>query len=188
MNPDDAVLFKEAVDENGDHLRPWMSWMRHEPRDLDAKMERLRELRSNFDAGRDFVYGIFDPEESRILGATGLQTRQGPGAREVAYWIHKDFVGQGLATEAAAALIRVAFEVDQVWRVEIHCDPLNVPSAAIPRKLGFEHEATLRLRQPAADGELRDRMIWTLFREAYRRSPARDAIAQAFDGLGRRLI
>ena len=188
MNPEDAELFQQAVEENTDHLRPWMSWMRHEPRDLDAKMERLRELRSNFDGNRDFVYGLFDREESRILGATGLQTRQGEDAREVSFWVHREYNGRGFATEVASSLVRVAFEVDKVRRVELHCDPRNTPSARIAEKLGFSHEATLKERQRTAQGKLRDTMIWTLFEEQYRQSPARDSAIEAYDALGRRLL
>jgi RimJ/RimL family protein N-acetyltransferase len=188
MNPDDAHMFKEAVDESLDHLRPWMSWTRHEPRDINGKVERLRQLRSNFDADRDFVYGLFDPEESRMLGVSALHTRQGKEAREIAYWIHRDFTRRGLATEATAALVRVAFEVDGVIRVEIQCDPHNEPSAGIPRKLGFLHEGTLRMRGRTAEGTLRDTMIWTMFRDDYRRSVARDAVVTAYDALGQRIL
>ena len=55
-----------------------------------------------------------------------------------------DHINQGLAPETAAALTKVAFEVNEVNRVEIQCDPNNMRSAAVPRKLGFVHEATLR--------------------------------------------
>ncbi|RAL22487.1 N-acetyltransferase [Lujinxingia litoralis] len=188
LNPEDALLFQEAVDDNLEHLRPWLSWTRHEPRDLNEKIERLRQLRSAFDAGRDFVFGLFTPDQTRIIGACGLQTRQGPGAREVAYWVHRDFCRRGLATEVAAALVRVAFEVEGVGRVEIRCDPRNTPSACIPRKLGFEHEATLRGRKRDAQGNLCDEMIWTLFAEHYPGSQARERAVCAYDVLGRRLI
>jgi len=58
-----------------------------------------------------------------VLGSTGLHTRVGAGAREIGYWIHQDYINQGLATEATAALTKVAFAIDQVTRIEIHCDP-----------------------------------------------------------------
>ena len=47
--------------------------------------------------------------------------------------------------------------------MEIHCDPANLASAAIPRKLGYTHEATLRRRTHSSDGKVEDSMIWTLF-------------------------
>jgi len=187
-DPKDAPLLKQAIDESIDHLLPWMSWATQEPETLQAKVERLRVARGKFDLGQDFTYGIFSPDENTVLGAAGLHTRAGEGAREIGYWIHAGHLRRGYAGEAAAALIRAAFEVDGVDRVEIHCDPKNIRSAAIPRKLGFTLEATLRRRLPEGDGHLRDTQIWTLFREEYPKSPAAGAVIEAFDALGRRII
>ena len=122
------------------------------------------------------------------MGGTGLHTRIGPDAREIGYWIHQDFINQGLATESSAALTRVAFEIDKVKRVEIHCRPDNLRSSSIPRKLGFIHEATLRKRTPSIDGELLDSMIWTMFEEEYPTSMAAEYNIQAYDVIDRRLI
>jgi RimJ/RimL family protein N-acetyltransferase len=178
---------KEAIDASLDHLQAWMAWAQKEPEDLPAKVERMRQCRGSFDLGQDFTYGIFDRDETRVLGSIGLHPRVGPDAREIGYWVHKDFVGQGLVTEAAGALTAVAFLVDRVARVEIHCDPRNVRSAAVPRRLGFVHEATLRQRLPGLDGKPRDTMIWSLFGADFPASPAAAVDLQAFDVLGRRL-
>lgn len=186
-NPLDAPLLKAAVDESAEHLKPWMPWAHAEPEELQKKVERLRQWRGYFDLGQDFVYGIFDPQETRVLGGTGLHTRLGPGALEIGYWIHKDFIHRGLATETAAALTRVAFELHKVRRVEIHCEPRNLSSAAVPRKLGYTHEATLPRRLVYLD-TLRDSMIWTLHDDEYPSSPAAQVPIQAFDAAGRRLL
>lgn len=143
-DPRDAYLLKEAVDASLDHLKPWMPWADQEPTDIEAKVQVLRGFRGRFDLGQDFAYGIFDPDEQRVIGGTGLHARLGKGALEIGYWIRVDCINCGLATEAAAALTRVAFQAYDVNRAEIHCDPQNVRSAAVPRKLGFTHEATLR--------------------------------------------
>jgi RimJ/RimL family protein N-acetyltransferase len=185
--PSDAPLLKAAIDESLDHLSPWMPWAKDEPQEQQDKVEWLRRARGKFDLDRDFVYGIFSPDESRVLGGTGLHTRVGEGAREIGYWIHQDYINRGLATEAAAALTKVAFEVDEVNRVEIHCDPENMGSAAIPKKLGFAHEATLRQRVVDTGGEPRDTMIWTLFADEYPASPAAAAEIEAFDARGQRI-
>ncbi len=187
-NPADAPLLQEAVDDSLEHLRPWMPWANDEETDLDSRIELLREFRGKFDLGEDFVYGIFDADESRVLGGTGLHARSGPDVREIGYWIHVDHVGQGLATESTAALTRVAFEVDGVWRVEIRCDPDNVRSAAVPAKLGFTHEATLRRAGLAEDGSPRDRMVWTLLGDEFPASAVAAAETAAFDAMGKRLL
>ncbi len=185
-NPADAPLLKAAIDASIEHLRPWMPWADHEPSPLQTKIDRIRAWRASFDLGQDFVYGVFDLGETRVLGGTGLHTRLGPNAREIGYWIHQDFTNQGLATELSAALTRVAFEIDQVQRVEIHCDPANLRSAGVPRKLGFTHEATLKQRYPTAGG-FRDSMIWTLFAGEYPGSPSTRAEVEAYDAMGRRI-
>jgi RimJ/RimL family protein N-acetyltransferase len=187
-NPADAPLLVAAITESLDHLHPWMPWALQEPESVEAKAKRLRQFRSRFDADQDYFYGILDPDETEVLGGTGLHTRIGEGAREIGYWIHVRHVGRGYATEVAAALTRVAFEVDEVRRVEIHCAPENVPSAAVPRKLGYTHDATLRRRLPEPDGTLRDTMIWSLFREEYPGSPAAALEVAAFDALDQRIL
>jgi RimJ/RimL family protein N-acetyltransferase len=179
---------KAAIDANIEHLLPWLPWAAGEPQPLQSKIELIRRWRSNFDSDRDFVYGIFSADEARVVGGTGLHTRGGERAREIGYWIAQDCTHQGFATEIAAALTRVAFGVSQVERVEIHCDPANTFSAAVPRKLGYTLEATLRQRHRTHDGAPRDTLIWTLLADEYPHSPAAHAEIQAFDVIGRRLV
>lgn len=187
-HPEDALLLKAAIDANLEHLRPWMPWAQYEPEALQTKIERLRQWRGEFDLGHDFGYGIFNQAETQVLGSSGLHTRVGAEAREIGYWIHKDYINQGLATEATAALTKVAFVIERVRRIEIHCDPHNLRSAAVPRKLGFCHEATLRQRIWTADGSSRDTMVWTLLANEYPASPAATAKIAAFDVIGRQLL
>jgi RimJ/RimL family protein N-acetyltransferase len=111
----------------------------------------------------------------------------GPNAREIGYWIRADHLRQGYATEAAAALTRVAFEVDGIDRVEIHCSPKNLASAGVPRKLGFTHEATLRRQGSIKNGQPDDSMIWTVHVDEYPLSAPATAKMVAFDVFGARL-
>ncbi|OQA46998.1 MAG: putative ribosomal N-acetyltransferase YdaF [Chloroflexi bacterium ADurb.Bin325] len=183
-DPADAPLLKAAIDVSVEHLRPWMSWAAHEPTDLAAKTALLRTFRGDFDLDRNYFYGIFDRDETAALGSSGFHTQVGPAALEIGYWIRADAINQGFATEVTAALTRVAFEVNRVRRVEIHCVVANVRSAAVPRKLGYQHEATLARRIAQGD-ERHDVMIWTLFAEQYADSPAAGIETAAYDALGR---
>ena len=176
-DPRDAPLLKDAIDSSLDHLRPWMPWARHEPQTLAQKVELLREFRGQFDLGADSIYGIFDTGEERVLGGTGLHPRIGPGGLEIGYWIRADAAGRGFATESTAALTRVAFELADVGRVEIHCAAENLASAAIPQKLAYS------LQEPAGDD-----LVFTLTAAEFPESPAADTALAAFDAAGASLI
>jgi len=186
-NPSDAPLLAEAVTTSVEHLRPWMPWAYAEPEPIEEKVQRLKRFRGLFDLGQDFIYGIFNLENTKLLGGTGLHTRLGEKELEIGYWIHKDYANQGLVTESTAALIKVAFELIRVHRIEIHCDTANLASAAIPRKLGFTHEGTLRLNMRFLD-RWRDTMIWGLLESEYPDSPSAQAEIKAFDANGQQVL
>ena len=186
--PRDAELLKHAIDSSLEHLRSWLPWAHGEPQSVAQKVALLRRFRGGFDLDQDFVYGVFDSAEARVLGGTGLHMRLGRRAREIGYWLRADAEGRGYMTEAVAALTRVAFEVDGVERVEIHCEPANERSAAVSRRLGYAHEATLRGRARDAHDRPRDVDVYTLFADAYGASPSAAAMVVAFDAVGAQLL
>jgi RimJ/RimL family protein N-acetyltransferase len=187
--PGDAPLVKEAIDSSLDELREWMPWALSEPQTLAEKVETMRRFRGQFDLGENFVYGLFSRDESEVVGGSGFHRRVGEGAFEIGYWIRTSRMGEGLATEVTAALTRVGFEVCEVDRIEIHCEPANERSMRIPRKLGYVEEALLRRRLYAAPGgEPRDAVIFSLFRADYPDTPAASAQLEAYDALGSRLL
>jgi RimJ/RimL family protein N-acetyltransferase len=188
FEPRDAESLKSAVDSSLDQLVPWLPWAREEPQPLEAKVELVRQFRGKFDLGKDFVYGIFDREESAVIGGTGMHARVGHAAREIGYWIASEHTGQGFATEAAAALTRVGFEVEKLERMEIHCDPLNLRSAAVPRKLGYTHDGTLRARLLQSNGSLGERMIWSMLAAEHEASACARFACEAFDAIGRPIL
>src|SRR5437867_1924477 len=166
--PRDAPLLKDAVDSSIDHLRPWMPWAANEPQTIDEKVQLLRRFRGEFDLGKEYVYGLFSLDESEVVGGSGFHTRAGGNAFEIGYWIRASREGEGLTTEVAAALTRVAFEYCGVDRMEIHTEPSNERSMRIPQKLGYREEARLRRRLEAhPGGDPRDELIFTLFRDEF---------------------
>src|SRR5271157_3472112 len=171
-----------------DYLRPWLPWVTKDPEPIDARIAWLRKCRADFDLDKDFVFSIFDLEEAEVLGGTGLHTRQGPDVREIGYWIQEKYQGKGLATEVAAALTKVAFVVDKVKRVHIHCSVDNIRSARIPEKLGFQMEGVLRKRMPTSTGQLGGMMVWTMLADEYPTSIPANAEVKAFDVMGHNLL
>jgi ribosomal-protein-serine acetyltransferase len=70
-------------------------------------------------------------------------------------------------TDACRALVKHALGELELNRVEIHCAAANVASSAIPQRLGFTHEATLR-EALLLHGTYHDRQIWGFLKRDWR--------------------
>jgi RimJ/RimL family protein N-acetyltransferase len=184
LEPGDAERRKDALDSSGEHLADLYP---EGVMPLEAHLAHVRRMRGNFDLDQDRAYGAFEPESGRMLGEVFLLKRAGIAALEIGYWLRRDAVGKGLATEMASALVKVAFEFDKVKRLDLMCSPENERSAAVARRLGFTFEGRLRDRQLAAHHPRGDLLCFTLLAAEYPRTPASQLALEAFDFLGRRL-
>lgn len=186
--PEDARKLHEAVTLSVDHLSPWMPWINQEAGGIEGKLDRIRTFRGEFDLGKDYVFGIFNKAETKLIGSTGLHTRAGEGAREIGYWISAEFLKQGFALESVSALVKTGFEMEALSRIEIHCNVENIASQAIPKKLGFKMEAILKSNSPDAVEFTRENMIWSLLKVDYDHNPVRRVPVKAFDIAGKELF
>jgi RimJ/RimL family protein N-acetyltransferase len=187
LQPEDAARRKEAIDSSKEHLGRLYPSVLEGDIPLDTHAAHVRRVRGSFDLDQDRCYGAFDPESGRLLGECFLLKRAGLEALEVGYWLRRDATGQGLATEMASAMVKVAFELDKVRRMDLMTDPDNERSAAVARRLGFTLEGRLRDRQLAAHHARGDLLCFTLLHTEYPRTLAIQLPLEAFDFLGRRL-
>ncbi len=78
----------------------------------------------------------------RVIGDSYFKLSSLENSRgEIGWTLHPDFMRQGYATEAARAMLAVAFEQIGLHRVVAELDPRNGPSIALCRRLGMREEA-----------------------------------------------
>jgi RimJ/RimL family protein N-acetyltransferase len=157
---EDAEAVAEAVRQSLDHLRPWMAWAT--PEAATEKAQRKRIAEEAWNAETEFAYVMLTQDEHIVVGGCGLGMAY-TGHLAIGYWVHVNHIGRGYATAAAKALTEAAWSLPHTERVEIHCDPANVRSAAIPRQLGFRLERVLD-HPIEAPGQTGKSMIWVLDR------------------------
>jgi RimJ/RimL family protein N-acetyltransferase len=153
--------------------------------------ERLRRFRANFDLGEQYVYGMFTPDEHEVVGGTGLHKRVGDAALEIGYWLRADQLRRGLATEAASALTRAAFDICLVERMEIHATrATRRASGSHGGSATAREEGTLRRRLPSSppDSTGGDVTIFSLLEEEFRASPLAAFPLHAYDAAGERVL
>lgn len=165
----DGPILKQIIDANLDHLQRWMPWAMNEPSPPEVIAERVLKFAEAFSVGKEWLYAIFARDSENLLGGCGLHPRVDPGGLEIGYWIAATYTRQGFATEAASALTRAAFELSHIDYVEIKCDPQNVASAGVPKRLGYRLVNILRDDMVTPTGEPRDTMVWRMTRVDFTR-------------------
>jgi RimJ/RimL family protein N-acetyltransferase len=96
------------------------------------------------DEGQSLTLGVEVAQTGRLAGDVTLfwHSRQHRGG-EIGYVMNPDFAGQGYATEAARAMLRLGFETLGLHRIIGRIDERNEPSARVLRRLGMRQEARL---------------------------------------------
>lgn len=131
-----------TVDRNRARLRQWMPWVDacQGPEEIKAFIQRsLQRLATN----HGFDAAIFVDE--KYVGNIGFHDFDWLNRRtSIGYWLDQAHQGRGLVTAAARALTHHALHVLKLNRVEIQAGVDNTKSRAIPERLGFTCEGTLR--------------------------------------------
>jgi RimJ/RimL family protein N-acetyltransferase len=186
--PADARRRQEAMDASAAHLAELFPPLAAGEWTLATHVAHVRRSRGGFDTDGDRAYEALTPDGERLLGEGFLLRRAGLGALEVGYWLRADAVGKGTATELSAALVKVAFEVDGVHRLDLTCSPDNARSIAMAKRLGFTLEGRLRERQLAAHHPRADILCFTLLASEYPQTLSHAQPLEAFGLLGERLL
>jgi RimJ/RimL family protein N-acetyltransferase len=153
----DGPIVAAAVAEQRDRLlTAGMPWVK-EWDDPNQPTLFVRRARAQWAAREGFLLGLWDRASDAFLGSSGVHRIDWSVPNvEIGYWIRSGYEGMGLMTEAVAIIAAFAFDTLHAQRVRIRCDARNARSAAVPRRLGFVHEATLRNEARNGDGSLRD--------------------------------
>src|SRR5258708_1316232 len=161
----DAQQLFEAVQESRVHLRPWLPFAdKHQV--VEESKDWINITRAEWIRRDNFNMSIWEKATGRFLGGIGLHPRKWDvGYFEIGYWLRASAEGHGYLTTAAQLLVEYAFSDLKAQRLEIRCDEKNIRSAAVAQRLGFLREACLRHDSLAADGALRNTLVFRMIPE-----------------------
>jgi [ribosomal protein S5]-alanine N-acetyltransferase len=97
-----------------------------------------------FDQGEEVVFAVTRSCDGLLIGAIGISINKLHQLGEMGYWIGKPYWGQGYCTEAARAVVRYAFDVLHLNRVQARHMTKNPASGRVMQKAGMRYEGTLR--------------------------------------------
>jgi RimJ/RimL family protein N-acetyltransferase len=120
----------------------------YEPRSREEILDRLNDparTRATLDGeGQALLLALIRRDTGELVGDVMLFWRSAEHRTgEIGYVVSPDHQGSGFATEAAGALLDLAFAGLGLHRVIARIDERNVASAAVLRRLGMRQEARL---------------------------------------------
>ncbi|ANE47745.1 acetyltransferase [Paenibacillus swuensis] len=162
--PGDGKVVYESIISSINELKEWFHFFAQNEHSEQSIEANLRESHVKFIKREDLRLLIFDKETKQFIGLSGLNKPDWEIRKfEIGYWIDTRMRGNGYMTEAVQGITNFAFTELKARRVEIRCDTLNYKSKAIPERLGFQLEGTLRGNDLSTDkSQIRDTHIYAL--------------------------
>ncbi|MFA9431826.1 GNAT family N-acetyltransferase [Egicoccus sp. AB-alg2] len=132
-----AVFASYAADER---VTRFLTWAPNKT--VDDVRAFLARLMEDILRGRQFAWAIQSRGDERLIGMVNARVQA--HMVELAYVLAYDRWGQGLMSEAVAAVVEAAQRKPQVFRIWGYHDVDNPASGRVMQKAGLEHEGRLR--------------------------------------------
>ena len=154
-------------------LHDWLPWAQLNYRRSDA-VRFIRESQASWRDGQayDFALRLRDSPEHHMGNVSLWYVSKAYRIGEIGYWVRTDSTTRGLATEAAARALPIAFDELNLHRVILRIAVGNRSSERVAEKLGFTREGLLR-EEIKVKGEWLDHSVWGLLENEYRRDADR---------------
>jgi ribosomal-protein-serine acetyltransferase len=154
----DAEELHALIEANRDRLRPWLAWAAEQTSEDTAQFLMEAEAQRARDEGVQAAV----VSDGRIAGVVGcVNFSRHHRSTNVGYWLGAEHEGRGTMTAATRALVDRAFSAWDLRRVEIRAASENRRSRAIPERLGFNREGTLRHAE-FVDGRFLDSVVYSV--------------------------
>jgi len=163
----DARALFALVEANRGRLRRWLPWPDANRSVLDSRAYILR-VRGLQRLGLARSFGLWAGDQ--LVGVVGFVWIDAANASAgIGYWLAREAEGRGYMTRAVEALVRHGFRSLGLHRIELRAGIRNRRSRAIPERLGFHREGTLRQAEKLTDRYV-DHAVYSLLAEEWEAS------------------
>jgi RimJ/RimL family protein N-acetyltransferase len=149
-------------------------YMLFEPRTREEVAERIAKNAAATTLEKDGDYlqlalelPASEDGPARVIGDSYFTIASLENSRgEIGWVLHPDFAGKGYATDAARAVLGIAFGVIRLHRVYAELDPRNDASIALCKRLGMREEAFF-VKDLWFKGDWADSGMYAILREEW---------------------
>ena len=135
--------------------------------DREVAANLIKKIHEDWKRRVILKWGIALRTDNQLIGSVTLFNLDFNHRRaEIGYALGRDYWGQGYMIEALMAVLKHAFEVLDLHRIEADVDPRNAASIRTLERLGFQREGYLRERWQI-NGESQDAFYYGLLRHEW---------------------
>ena len=161
IRPEHASLFWEVAKDSLGEIFRWIPYSMKTPEDFERVVARAFEEQER---GESIVFATVERTSGQVIGSTRFMNIDRANRRvEIgSTWIAPRWQRTAVNTEAKYLMLRHAFEVWKVVRVELKTDALNEKSRKAILRLGAKEEGTLRKHVITHTGRIRDSVYFSI--------------------------
>ena len=113
---------------------------------LERQIASIKRAKQGWEEDTKYNFGIFLNETGELIGSIALNEviRGGLQSCYLGYSMAQEHNGKGYMSEAVALLLKYAFEVLKLHRIEAGVMPVNIGSQRVLEKCGFVREGLAR--------------------------------------------
>ena len=140
-----APLLFKLVDSSRQHLRVWLPFV-DSYQSVSAASDFIQSFQQKLKIKDGLALGIW--YKGNLAGVITYDRFDWSNrVTLIGYWLGGLFQGKGLMSRTCTALVNIAFDKLKLNRVEIWCASDSRRCRAVPERLGFIQEGTLRQRE-----------------------------------------
>ncbi|WP_444685741.1 GNAT family N-acetyltransferase [Alkalicoccus luteus] len=146
------------------YLGKWLPWVDQVEREEDTAAF-IESCRKRF-AGQKSLEAVilYHGEAAGIAGFNRIDTTN--GVASVGYWLAAEFQGNGIMTRTVKALTDFALKELSMNKVEVRVADNNRASRAVPERLGFIEEGTIREAENLQSGMV-DHVVYGMLKREW---------------------
>lgn len=147
----------QLIERNRERLRRNFPELANGVKTVEAASGYVAASDRQWAEGLAFVYGIWLPSELHPIGQLRIKNMVwNVPAAELSYFVDRQWLRKGVATEAVRAVLREAFAERGFKRIYVRIIGANEESLALARRLQLRHEGVHRNSFRCGLGELHD--------------------------------
>lgn len=159
-------LYDEAKDTNG----------RRRPKKKIKLDYHYNVTMKEYRKKRELTWLMELKDTHKVIGEIVLYDFRLGQQADIGYRINKDYWGKGFAPEAGQAVVKLAFELLDLTRIQLRCFADNLGSVRVAQKLRFTQEGFIK--KGAIINVMTDYYIYGLLKEDYEMQPYSDSVAK----------